>query len=56
MLRPGVEKQAAIRPSSAFDHSFNFVGRCCAGQHHEPIMQVLMDVSAHVGVHLVAAW
>src|SRR5829696_6707155 len=42
-----------MRPLPILDCCFNDVCRCSVRQHHEPINEVLMDVSANECVHLV---
>jgi hypothetical protein len=40
-------------PVAAFDRRFNCVSRSSIRQHHKPLGEVLMDVSAHECIHVV---
>ncbi len=50
-----VQERAAILPSATFDRCFSRGSGRSIRQHHEPITEVLMDVSSHERIHLVAS-
>ena len=50
-----VQERAATLPSATFDRCFSRGSGRSIRQHHEPITEVLMDVSAHERIHLVAS-
>ena len=50
----GVEEGAAMLPFTALDRSFGCVSGCSIWQNDKPIAKVLMNVSTHECIHLVA--
>jgi len=50
-----VQERAAILPSATFDRCLSRGSGRSIRQHHEPITEVLMDVSSYERIHLVAS-